>query len=184
SPPASPRAISPRIYQSEPVTIRRLPDSASLLCGPQLSPPPPARFRTFTLIHLRTRSELISHDQIAGSANSFRLQPSSSSAQPPIDRNHGAKELRNSDHCDHSIRGAGHCGLRYLCDPKSSQPVRETRERGRGGRRRGITLSGAVRVQMRVRFQLDDNDLENKVSAKARSISGMLRSEDGRDTWF
>ncbi len=47
------------------------------------------------------------------------------------------------------------------------------------------TPSKTGRIRTRVRFKLDDdNDLQNETPAKKRSISGLLRLEDGKDSWF
>ncbi|KAJ9635583.1 hypothetical protein H2204_005757 [Knufia peltigerae] len=107
-----------------------------------------------------------------------------------------AIQLCDRDHCDHPVRGAGDSGLCHLCGPEPSQSLRQE---GKGtGRRRGMNNTRTLR-QQKVRFKLDDDDddVENDPNpppppqAEAeeeeegeRSISGLLRFEDERDSWF
>jgi len=180
SPPPSPRPLSPRSYLSEPVPIRQLPGSATLLCGPRLSPPPPLRFRIVNTSHLRTRSD---PSLILASRKTSHTRTQSSPHH-----NHGAEKLRDSDHRDRPLRAAGTGGIRNLRDPEPSQSLREKGEGPRrgGGRRMTPIQSKTVHARPRVvRFKLDDDDdLQNEVLAKKRSVSGLLRLEDGKDSWF
>ncbi|EXJ63243.1 hypothetical protein A1O7_03690, partial [Cladophialophora yegresii CBS 114405] len=186
SPPPSPRSLLSRSYQSEPIPIRQLPNSASLLCGPRLSPPPPARFRLVEpSLHFRARSEPFAPHAPRTISHSRTQSFPPSVTQPHIDQIHHAEKLRDSDHCDRSVRVASAGGLCNLRNPKSSEPVCEEGEGSRrGGGRRRVTASQTVRARARVRFQLDDDDLQQGVPAKNRSVSGILRLEDDADYWF
>ncbi|KAL6245276.1 hypothetical protein RBB50_008051 [Rhinocladiella similis] len=220
SPPTSPRPLSPRSYQSHPITIKDLPDSSCLLSGPRLSPPPPIRFRalgpgtpSISSIHQhkRARSAPTSLGSfVLGSSSAGNRKPSNG---PGHNRTKSAPELTtptatpapspseptqqkdaiqlcDRDHRDHPVRGAGDSGLRNLRGAEPSQPLCQE---GKGtGRRRGMT-----RTLQKVRFQLDD-DIENiphppkaeeaeedeEEDEGERTVSGLLRLEDERDSWF
>ncbi|EXJ86325.1 hypothetical protein A1O3_03276, partial [Capronia epimyces CBS 606.96] len=191
SPPPSPRTLlSPRNYRSHPAPIRELPDSSSLLCGPRLSPPPPIRFRVLSpFTHQRTRSAPTSLQTFAATPPPSRrvshtrtksLPPLSDHTSPTSDfdpnpnLNHATK-LCHSPHRDLAVCHPGLGGIRHLCGPEQGQPVCEEGEGA--GRRRRVTRT--------VRFQLDEKDTVPPVDEPdQRSVSGLLRLEDERDTWF
>lgn len=188
SPPSSPRPLSPRNHRSHPLPIRELPDSSSLLCGPRLSPPPPLRFRAVhPFTHHRTASAPTSLPTFAASKSSRRVSHTRTKSSPPFSGtgattadslNHGPTKLCHSDHCDLSVCRAGAGGVCHIRHPEQSQPVRQEGERAG---RRGITRT--------VRFQLDDQPEPEPApqpdeSTEQRSLSGILRLEDERDTWF
>ncbi|KAJ9500483.1 hypothetical protein H2202_004278 [Exophiala xenobiotica] len=194
--PTSPRPVSPRSHQSHPVPIRDLPNSSSLSQGPGLSPPPPVRFRVLPAyspqfsLHKRARSA-------PSSLSTFVPQASASSVRKVSNHTHTrtqstpqalgqqyAAELRDSDHRDRAVRSPGDSRVRDLCDPEPSQHVRKAGEGG--GRRRRMTRTRTLHV----RFQLDDDDTKDPVppepeeTSGERTISGLLRLEDERDSWF
>ncbi|EXJ80129.1 hypothetical protein A1O1_08271, partial [Capronia coronata CBS 617.96] len=182
SPPSPPRPLSPRSHRSHLITIRELPNSSSLLCGPRLSPPPPVRFRALApFSHHRAASAPIrrftAHPPTRGLGHSRTNSspPSSGAPQSTHDSlNHGSAKLCNSNHCDLPVRGAGTRGLRDLCDSEQSEPVCEA---GEGAGRRRMTRT--------VRFQIDEKEVLPPSDEPAeRSLSGLLRSEDERRTWF
>ncbi len=183
SSPTSPRPVSPRSYHSHPIPIKDLPNSSSLSQGPGLSPPPPVRFRVLSApqsLHKRARSAPSSLGTFVPASSDRKVSNHVRTQSTPQPLDHYAAELRDSDHRDRAVRSTGDCRIRDLRDPEPSQHVREEREGG--GRRRRMT-----RTTLHVRFQLDD---DTKTPAQAeetsgeRKISGLLRLEDERDSWF
>lgn len=213
-PPSSPttthpRPISPRSHQSQPVPIRALPDSSALFCGPALSPPPPRRFRVLnSFSHLRSKSAApsfgsspgvaASSSAAAGTPKSTRKSSSHARTQsapviPTLPRPQPSYQ-NGAQHChcpdrDHPVRGAG---TGRVCDLCGAEPREHIRQEGERTRRRG-----GVRVVRTVRFKLDgdgDGDVDAIMASVVppqptevepeRTVSGTLRLEDERHSWF
>ncbi|KIW10130.1 hypothetical protein PV08_11090 [Exophiala spinifera] len=113
-----------------------------------------------------------------------------------------AIQLRDSDHRDHPVRGAGDSGIRHL---RGTEPSQSLCQEGKGTRRRrGVNAQRAV--FRKVRFKLDDHDGddtendpipdhrhktdeleeddEEEEHKGQRTVSGLLRFEDDRHSWF
>lgn len=163
------RESSSRVFISQPITIRELPNSRTLSSGPGLSPPPPIRFRTLPRFsHLRAQSI----------PSLTKTSPHRSNLSLPIiivtsSIEDGSRELRDCDHRDLSLCDVGCTGLCNIRNPNESQSIREGRKRRRG--RRGITPfipfpPGGLQ--------------ETNLFKSGRTISGEIRHQDEQDTWF
>jgi len=121
---------------------------------------------------------------VAQKLSHSRTQSASPFTQKSAIEHHGAKKLRDSDHCDRPVCAVGTSGIRNLRDTKPSQFVCEERKGlGRSGGRR-MTPSKITSERPRVRFELDDDDIAKEPPAKRRTVSGLLQVEDGKDSWF
>ncbi|KEF61972.1 uncharacterized protein A1O9_03544, partial [Exophiala aquamarina CBS 119918] len=186
-----PRPISPRSHTSQPITIRELPDSSTLFCGPALSPPPPKRFRLLSFSHVRAKSTPSSswppEDPPRRQPPHFHSRSHTRAHSLPVKGlpeagpdHHGTQHCHRPDR-DHPLRGAGAGGL---CDLRGAEPREPIRQEGERARRRG-----GVGGKRTVRFKLDDDD-PDAIMAMAvpadpkRTVSGTIRLEDERHSWF
>ena len=172
----SSRDLLSRSTRSHPIRIRELPDSSWLLAGPGLSPPPPIRFRTVTYsTHKRARSAPSPVETSTPVAHR-RISHTRAQSSPALSSHGFTIELCDRDHRDLVVCSAGAGGICNLRHPEQSQSVCEKGKEP--GRRRGVTRT--------VRFQLDDEKISSPATDASigRSVSDLLRLEDGDNSWF